>query len=439
MRQTAAREMTGIGGRITGPTRQLLKEIKRFFIDPAPLPVFAGAPSGGIYDAESENGALRILKEARTSMFNTGEMPDGGSPSWRIAQWMPVRVRQRAGRHNVDIGYRTAQKEVDVLRRSTTAVHEHIAYEAARLCERIQEVREHTLHIVAGTLAEDYVFAPGEKFEDLYARQPRRVFRNATEFSMAMGLAAHQSPSLVAGIFDIVRRIWESITKKPERDPFRPYFAHFDRGPEYEERGLSLLGGDLLFRSALERIIMYWKIASAFYETGDRSNAFCALGHIIHLVSDLHVPAHVHNDTHTARNPDSLERWLERADYPDIRRNQEETNVRIWTRGPLSECRPDATWNSGNIEEKLTEFINKIIRSTQRFRSVDAAGRCPGQNRTGKLTDDECYAQASILVPAAISACAQVIVNFLEQNKQAPARCQGGTITAHLPSKHVHV
>lgn len=413
------RMQTGTNAADTG--QRFLREIMNFFGVPAGLSLqfaYGGMPSGHACDTERKKDTEEAFANARTSGFIAAGMPDDDSPSWRIANWIPIRVRPRVEKIGVDIDYRTAQKEVDRLRRSASATHEHIAYEAARLCERSSEVRDHTLHIIAGALAEDYVFAPGERFEDIYVRPPRRVFRNATEFSRAMGLTSESTRGFVVGIFDVARRIWELLIKRSSRDPFKPYFAHFDRGSAYKDRGLSIFGGDLQFRSALERIIMYWKIASDFYENRDTPNAFCALGHIVHLVSDLHVPAHVHNDAHATGNLDSLEKWLERRDYRDIRRNPEEANARIWTRGPISEPMPDMTWDRGNVKTKLAEFVNGIIRNTQRFRSVDAPGTCPGQNRTGRLGDDECYAQASVLMPDAIAASAQIIANFLEINNE---------------------
>ncbi|MFA7653869.1 MAG: lamin tail domain-containing protein [Candidatus Magasanikbacteria bacterium] len=51
-----------------------------------------------------------------------------------------------------------------------------------------------------------------------------------------------------------------------------------------------------------------WQRALDYYQKGDRKNAMVALGHAIHLLSDMAVPAHTRNDIHPAG--DSLEQYV---------------------------------------------------------------------------------------------------------------------------------
>jgi hypothetical protein len=163
---------------------------------------------------------------------------------------------------------------------------------------------------------------------------------------------------------------------------------------------------------------LYWDYASTLYKKGDKPRAFYALGHLIHLVQDLHVPAHTHNDIHGPTvflgKLDSFESWCTRADYPHITRPENNENIKIWDSGPLHPPEPDKSWNSENAKEKMAGFVDSFVKQTQRFRSVDSEGTDEGERFQGKLTDEECYKQSAVLIPAAIKNSAQLLVNFLE-------------------------
>ena len=46
-----------------------------------------------------------------------------------------------------------------------------------------------------------------------------------------------------------------------------------------------------------------WEKALNFYVKGDRQSAMIALGHVLHLVEDMGVPAHTRNDAHPEGDP----------------------------------------------------------------------------------------------------------------------------------------
>lgn len=52
-----------------------------------------------------------------------------------------------------------------------------------------------------------------------------------------------------------------------------------------------------------------WEAAIYYYQKGDKEKAYIALGHILHLIEDMAVPAHTRNDAHPEGDP--YENWAE--------------------------------------------------------------------------------------------------------------------------------
>jgi hypothetical protein len=104
---------------------------------------------------------------------------------------------------------------------------------------------------------------------------------------------------------------------------------------------------------ALMRALIYWFRAKQNYSEGNTDLAFLFLGRTAHLLADLSVPAHVHNDSHgTAFDGfDSYETYM-KSHY--------------------------ANWNSGGavIPENLTfeDIFRNLARHTQYFPSDDYLG-----------------------------------------------------------------
>ncbi|MFH1521186.1 MAG: hypothetical protein ABID61_06070 [Candidatus Micrarchaeota archaeon] len=357
-----------------------------------------------------------------TMQFSTGDAHSKRSPAYEIAHWKSNDILtpgESPDPGKKQISYRDAQKELGRILRQTTACHEYLAYESAKLLAAHAQVVEYTTHLVVGAGAEDFVFAPGEKLDNICLTDPSRFKTKNKELAKVLKEMSHTKTTFMGVLFHVVSALGRFFTGgREDLDSLnRPYFGHFYNG----EHGLTLLGNELKFQSASDRIKLYWKIASDFYQKGDIPNTFTALGHMMHLVQDLHAPAHVHNDPHGPGNLDSLEGWTTRTDYGHIARLQNEANVRIWNSKPLSPPSVDA-WDSSNIDQKLMAFIDGIVVNTQRFRSVDAKGTDPDQQKTGKLSNAECFAQAQELMPLAILNGAQIVVNFLEYQKNESAK-----------------
>ncbi len=377
---------------------------------------------------------LEPMNKPTTLNFDTGKAPTNGSITWATMNWEKVEIRypnevaEAKGRKERFITMEQDQDEVEKMLKEKRASHQYLVYEAAKLCKNLgssrriedDEIIRYTLHMMAGAFAEDYVFAKDvdnnvEIVDDIIITNIRTredLKRELEKMSQDMEI-----PSLLESLFRGLNRLYRKITNKPETNPAaRPYSAHFfDPTREPGDRGLNLLNGELKFQDALYRIQKYWGIASDYYSNGDKPNAYCALGHVLHLICDLHVPAHVHNDMHGPTpllgNIDSFERWVKKADYSSPQRRRR-ANIAMWDAGELSPPKADTTWNISNENTKLEEFVNRIVSNTQRFRSVDAKGTDTNQQFTGKLSDQECYEQASELIPAAMQDSAQIIANF---------------------------
>jgi len=403
-------------------TRRFFKKVKENLFPDGPFigpqAEVAGMPGLTLPVPRSE-------KKPKTHMeFNTGGAPENGTPSRDIMEWNWVDIATPSeGPAGYRISYEQAQKGVSELLKSKNSSHQYLVYEAAKLCSNYPEAVKYTLHMIVGAVGEDYVFSPGETLDDAYAEPPKRRFRNRREFSDALG-GTRDIPSLLSGLFRGVAKVLKRVAKTPDEDSVnRPYCAHFYDPTRGEgDKGLNVLNGDLKFKSALDRMKLYWRLASLSYGRNQKPYAFYSLGHLLHLVADIHVPAHTHNDIHGPTvflgKLDSLEQWCGRADYPHLQRPEDKPNIRIWDSGPLAPPPPDQSWNKDNIEEKLTEFANSVVANTQRFRSVDAKGTDQDQRKTGKLSDDECFHQGSTLIPRAISSTAQMIANFLDYQRR---------------------
>jgi hypothetical protein len=408
------------GGAVFKRAKEFFKRVKEgIFPDSpflGPVPAYAGAPC---MPSSAPKDLFRPWME-----FHTGDAPSSGSPSRKIMEWEPIDILEPGEKPRKNsITYKQAQKEVSKMLKTDDSCHQYLAYEAAKLCRAYPEATKHTLHLMAGAAAEDYFFRPGETLDDLHVRPPRRTFKSRRELSHAVGEPG-EVPSFFGGLFRVVAKLWKRMRGSPDEDSInRPYFGHFyDPTRDEGDKGLNILHGDITFKSALHRMQSYWEVASALYVKGDRPNAFCALGHMIHLVQDLHVPAHVHNDIHGPTvflgKLDSFESWCIRSDHPHITRPAKNENIRIWDSGGLAPPSPDRSWTPRNIRDKLKGFTDSFVQDTQNFRSVDAEGTGEDQGRKGKLTDDECYKQGSYLIPWAIFNSAQLIVNFLDYHQR---------------------
>ena len=99
-----------------------------------------------------------------------------------------------------------------------------------------------------------------------------------------------------------------------------PYYRHFVAGGD----GGELTDGIFLFQSAYQQALQYWQGwedgghilgVVELYNAGFEDMAYYWLGHIAHLLEDLTVPAHVHNDSHSGLPTDPRDQYEDTMGY----------------------------------------------------------------------------------------------------------------------------
>jgi len=83
------------------------------------------------------------------------------------------------------------------------------------------------------------------------------------------------------------------------------HFWDADNGPG-DQVDMVVVGEDS--PNAWQKAEILWGIALGEYAKGDKVKAFEALGHVSHLLADMSVPAHIHEDSHAT---DLYEDWME--------------------------------------------------------------------------------------------------------------------------------
>lgn len=169
----------------------------------------------------------------------------------------------------------------------------------------------------------------------------------------------------------------------------------------------------------IDRANRRWKMATDAYGVGNFSEAYDQLGHVMHLLSDMSVPAHVCWDLHPIYDTYEMGYLTEfNHQVPNGYNYQQWTNTGL-------------TMAIGNTLEILFESLARIARQ---FDSNDAAGMSPehprGHSATREhqplssrllLSYDVSYADAKVhaetCMPAAISHVAALYKMFWEQTE----------------------
>lgn len=413
--------------RVIAQAKELFMRAKDFVLPEFMMPALAYAQADA---AGAGNPAVRVQRPStdHLSLFDTGPAPKAGTPSRKLMDWQTspevTEANDVRDPKKLQMDYTEAQRAVSDILKDPTAVHPYITSEAARMYNDDPLVRKHLWHMVVGALAEDFTFMPGETLGSICNKQAK--VPDALKVIKTPGEASSGSQVMRWALIGFTK-IVNLFKRDPYGDPAdRPYWAHFfQRTGVLTGNGLTMFKGDLKFQSSAERLRAYWKLAVDYYSKGDTPRAFYALGHAIHLVQDMHVPAHVHNDVHGPTfllgKIDSFEKWTARGDWPSITRGKGDSNVSIWDNGPIARPAADRTWNRDNITVRLAGFAGTIAYKTQQLRSVDVEGTgvvLKNQTKTGALSDAECYEQARIQIPDAIRHSGQLIINFVDYVKR---------------------
>ncbi len=79
-----------------------------------------------------------------------------------------------------------------------------------------------------------------------------------------------------------------------------------------------------------------WPEALAAKQAGDEAKAYAALGHILHLLEDMGMPAHTRNDQHV--NGDGFEAWCQNANSAEQKLLFDDKNIKPAACSDLSAC-----------------------------------------------------------------------------------------------------
>lgn len=160
-----------------------------------------------------------------------------------------------------------------------------------------------------------------------------------------------------------------------------------------------------------------WKMATDAYAVGKLTEAYDQLGHVMHLLTDMSTPAHVHWDLHPIYDTYEIG-YLTEFNH----QVQDGYNYQQWTNAGLVMV-PDNT---------LEGLFESLARIAQQFDSNDAAGTSPehkhGHSRTRErqplsskllVKHDVSYADSKVhaetCMPAAMSYVSVLFKKFWEQ------------------------
>ena len=92
------------------------------------------------------------------------------------------------------------------------------------------------------------------------------------------------------------------------------HFWDADRGPDDR---VDIAGGIADYPNAWQKAKSLWSMALGHYADGNKARAYELVGHVAHLVGDMTVPTHAHDDTHVDfHDDDPYEEWMSGSARP---------------------------------------------------------------------------------------------------------------------------
>jgi hypothetical protein len=93
----------------------------------------------------------------------------------------------------------------------------------------------------------------------------------------------------------------------------------------------SNLGFGGIYPTANEKAHFYWNLAITSYISNNKDDAFKYLGMVVHLLSDMGSPAHVHNDEHFFTGSDYLENFVTNTVCQNVGNNMDVSEIPPFT------------------------------------------------------------------------------------------------------------
>jgi hypothetical protein len=174
----------------------------------------------------------------------------------------------------------------------------------------------------------------------------------------------------------------------------------------------------LTYRSAPERAENYWNDYVIRRWNENQQESLYYLGRVVHLLEDMGVPAHVHNDPHP-----SIGDWVDDDDFEDYVLTKMNEDNREWQADPPKNL---VFYNPNWV---LRDFFEHFATITQLYDSDDVDGLGDGKpyrwddiedsyeihrDATGDLTDYACHAIADDLLPLNFGFVAGLYLKFLK-------------------------
>lgn len=271
----------------------------------------------------------------------------------------------------------------------------------------------------------------GEAFQIARARLPAAA---VAEFSVHI---PERTVATVNGflVWEYPETFWQVIKGTREEDSAdeTECVNHFWDPDGGANGGIPWFGDE----NAYQRAQRYWGEATAAYAAGNTNTAFCKLGRISHLLTDMTVPAHVHNDQHLWR--DSFETYMTEfdADYAG------HYNYHLWDHGGLD-------WV---VKATLYDFFHDVAELTDEYESDDDDGEDSAheEDHHGAWEEQrdvfgyydtsyaECRVHGNALMPLAIRNVAGLYKLFWDTVRPPPAVPAGVLASDGNPTNFVRV
>lgn len=111
------------------------------------------------------------------------------------------------------------------------------------------------------------------------------------------------------------------------------------------------------FPNAWQKVTSLWSIALGHYATGNKSEAYHYLGHVAHLLEDMSLPTHVHDDMHFP-DDDAFEDWMSDTSHVNRDLSQAEKDA-IVAAGPIPipASQPDKLFYLMHTTNQISDFF----------------------------------------------------------------------------------
>ncbi|MCA1671183.1 MAG: hypothetical protein LC799_02890, partial [Actinobacteria bacterium] len=151
----------------------------------------------------------------------------------------------------------------------------------------------------------------------------------------------------------VLKEAWVTIT----------HFWDADRG---ENDRVEYAGGLLDYPNAWQKAKSLWSLSLGAYADGRKSTAYEYLGHIAHLIGDMTVPTHAHDDTHVPlHDDDPYEKWMSGSDLFAVVLSDAELSA-LKAQGPVA--------IPADQPDKLLWLMHTTNQIADFFPSMDAEG-----------------------------------------------------------------